>query len=235
MQALLMVGGEGRRLRPLTDTTPKSLLEVGNRPILEHTLELLRRHGIQDVTLAVKYLASMIEDRFGNGESLGMRISYQHERDALGTAGALGLLPPLEDTLLLMNGDILTDVDLSEMRRLHQRQSAMMTVASKMIETRLSLGVLDVREDGMLEAYREKPAVRNRSSIGIYLLHPCVQRYVTPGQHIDVPELIDILLRDGKRVACYDHTGRWTDIGLLEDYERAQKEAAAEVEVAAGA
>jgi NDP-sugar pyrophosphorylase family protein len=232
MQALLMVGGDGRRLRPLTDTTPKSLLEVGNRPILEHTLELLRRHGIHDVTLAVKHLAWMIEDRFGNGERLGMRISYRHERDALGTAGALGLLPPLEDTLLLMNGDILTDIDLSEMHRLHQRQSATMTVASKMIETRLSLGVLDVGKDGLLEAYREKPAVRNRSGIGIYLVEPLVQNYVVPGERIDAPELIDILLKDGERVACYDHTGKWTDIGLLEDYERAQKEAA-EIEVAA--
>jgi mannose-1-phosphate guanylyltransferase/phosphomannomutase len=208
---------------------------VGNRPILEHTFELLRRHGIQDVTLAVKYLASMIEDRFGNGEGLGMRISYQHENSPLGTAGALGLLPPLEDTLLMMNGDILTDIDLSEMYELHQRQSAIMTVASQIIETRLSLGVLDVREDGLLEAYREKPPVRNRSSIGIYLLEPAVQAYVASGQHLDVPELIDMVLKDGKRVACYDHAGKWTDIGLLEDYERAQKEAAAAVEVAAGA
>jgi NDP-sugar pyrophosphorylase family protein len=233
MQALLMVGGEGRRLFPLTKDTPKSLLEVGNRPILEHTLELLRDFGIKDVTLAVKHLASMIEDRFGTGQSLGMRIRYQHERHPLGTAGALGQIPRLNDTLLMMNGDILTDIDLSEMLAQHTSQSAVMTVASKIIETKLSLGVLDVR-DGLIEAYREKPTVTNRSGIGIYLLEPIVQQYIAPGQRIDVPDLINLLLKDRKRVACYDHTGKWTDIGLLEDYERAQKEAA-DVEIAARA
>jgi mannose-1-phosphate guanylyltransferase/phosphomannomutase len=229
-----MVGGEGRRLRPLTNHMPKSLLQIANRPILEHTLLLLRGFGITDITLAVNYLASMIEDRFGNGSNLDIRISYQHERYPLGTAGALGQLPQFDDTVLMMNGDVITDIDLSEMLARHRSHSAAMTVASKVMYTDLSLGVLDVGADGLIEAYREKPRLEHRFGIGIYLVEPIVNDYITPGERVDVPELIARLLGDGQRVACYDHAGKWTDIGLPEDYARAQQEAL-DIEVAASA
>jgi NDP-mannose synthase len=222
MKALLMVGGEGRRLRPLTSDTPKSLLRVGRHTILDHTLLLLRRFGIQDVTLAVNYLAHKIEDHVGSGERAGMRASYLRETVPLGTAGALSLLDSFDATMLMMNGDIVTDIDIAAMRSLHTGHGAAMTVASKVMYTDLSLGVLDVGEDGLIQAYREKPRIAHRFGIGIYLLEPSVRRHMQTGERLDVPELIARLLQAGEKVACYDHPGHWIDIGLPEDYARVQ-------------
>lgn len=220
-----MVGGEGRRLRPLTYTTPKSLLRVGHLTILEHMLLLLRRFGIHDVTLAVNYLASMIEDRLRTGEELGVRIRYQREAIPLGTAGALSLLDGFDETTLMMNGDILTDLNIEDMLESHRAHGAVLSVASKIMHTDLSLGVLDVQENGLVAAYREKPRLEHRFGIGVYLVEPIVKSYIREGERVDVPELIGRLLSDRQKVACYEHTGQWTDIGLPEDYARIQKEA----------
>jgi NDP-sugar pyrophosphorylase family protein len=218
-----MVGGEGRRLRPLTESKPKSLLQVGSRSILEHTLLLLREHGILDVTLAVNYLAWMIEDAFEDGRRLGMRIRYLHEPKPLGTAGALSELADFSETTLMMNGDILTDIDLSAMRDFHKNEGAVMTVASKTMYTHLSLGVLDVDGAGLITGYREKPRLEHRFGIGMYVVDPIVKRYMTAGEPLDVPELINRLISDGQKVSAYDHPGKWVDIGLPEDYARVQE------------
>jgi NDP-sugar pyrophosphorylase family protein len=228
-----MVGGEGRRLRPLTNHTPKPLLPVGKYTILEHTLMLLRQYGITDVTLAVNYLASKIEAQFGDGRQMGMRITYQREPVPLGTAGALSLLPDFDDTILMMNGDILTDLDVSELTACHYSHAAVITVASKRMYTDLSLGVLDVQENGLVNAYREKPRLEHRFGIGMYIVGPEVKQYLQPVERIDVPDLITRLIAAGRRVASYDHSGRWTDVGAPEEYARVQEEALGQVEFAA--
>jgi len=220
-----MAGGEGRRLRPLTNKTPKSLLRVGDHPLLEHTLLQLRRYGIDDVTLAVNYLASMIQDYFGSGEQLGMNISYLHENSPLGTAGAMAHFSDFEDTIVVMNGDLMTDLNFAEMLALHRSRGAILTVASKVMYTDLSLGVLDLDERGLISGYREKPRLEHRFGIGIYIVEPAVKAFVQPGQRLDMPDLITKLISQGRTVACYDHLGKWTDIGLPEDYAKAQEQA----------
>jgi NDP-sugar pyrophosphorylase family protein len=231
MRALVMAGGEGRRLRPLTTGMPKSLLLIGNQPILELALVQLRRYGIHDVTLAVAYLAPMIRKVFGAGENLGMRISYLYEDAPLGTAGALGQLGDFEDSITMMNGDILTDLDFSRMLATHQAQGAVLTVASKMMCTDLTLGVLDVHESGLVTGYREKPRLEHRFSLGIYIVEPAVKAFIRRGERIDMPDLITRLIEAGESVACYDHSGKWIDIGLPEDYARVAQEACQQAEV----
>lgn len=225
-----MVGGEGCRLRPLTNHTPKPLLPVGKYTILEHTLMLLRQYGITEVTLAVNYLASKIEARFGDGQQMGMRITYQREPVPLGTAGALSLLSDFNHTILMMNGDILTDLDVSELIACHYSHAAVMTVASKRMYTDLNLGVLDIQEDGLISAYREKPRLEHRFGIGMYIVDPAVKQYLHPAERIDVPDLIMRLIAARQRVASYDHTGRWTDVGAPEEYARVQAEAIGQIE-----
>ena len=220
MKALLMAGGEGRRLRPFTSAVPKPLLELGNRPILEHTLLHLRSHGILDVTLTVNYLAHMIEDRFGDGEGLQMRLRYQREELPLGTAGALREVADFHEPLLMMNGDILTDLDIGLMRSRHLASQAALTVASKVMATELSLGVLDTADDGSVTGYREKPRLLHRFGLGIYMVNPEVKALIEPGERIDAPALIARLIAHGKKVDYHDHPGRWVDIGLPEEYIR---------------
>lgn len=220
-----MVGGEGRRLRPLTHSIPKPLLTVGNRPILEHTLLLLRGFGVTEVTLAVNYLADVVEERIGDGGRFGMHISYQRERKPLGTAGALGELRNFGETVLMMNGDILTDLNIEEMLAWHRSQGAVMTIASKLMYTDLNLGVLDVTADGRVGAYREKPRIAHRFGLGVYVVEPSVKSHIASGERLDVPELVSKLIGNGDAVTHYDHDGRWIDIGAPEDYARAQEEA----------
>lgn len=226
MKALLMVGGEGRRLRPLTLHTPKTLLRVGQHTILDHTLLLLSRHGIQTVALAVNYLAEQIEEHIRSRPQQGMAFSYIRETSPLGTAGALSLLAGFDEAVLLMNGDIVTDIDVAAMHRHHVLSGAAMTVASKIIYTDLSLGFLETGPDGYLREYREKPRLAHRCSIGIYLVEPRVSQYLSAGERLDVPDLIRRLSGAGERIACYDHPGEWIDIGLPEDYDRVQRQAA---------
>ena len=237
MKALLMAGGEGKRLRPFTSSVPKPLLELGTRPILEHTLLHLRTHGILDVTLTVNYLAHMIEDRFGDGETLQMRLRYQREELPLGTAGALKEAADFDEPLLMMNGDILTDLDIGLIRNRHLALQAAMTVASKVMTTELSLGVLDTAEDGSVTGYREKPRLQHRFGLGIYIVNPEVKALIEPGERIDAPTLIARLIARGKKVAYYDHPGRWVDIGLPEEYIRLRESflnTEAELPLAAG-
>lgn len=222
MKALLMVGGEGKRLRPLTSHTPKALLQLGQYTILDHAIFLLRRYGITDVTFAVNYLAAKIENHIGSGASLRIRPSFLRETKPLGTAGALSVLQDFEETVLMMNGDILTDIDLSGMFDVHVSSGAAMTVASKVLYTNLSLGVIQVSDDGLIESYCEKPRLAHRVSIGIYLAEPRIRQYLIPGARVDVPELITRLLAAGEKVGCYQHEGEWIDIGRPEDYAQSQ-------------
>jgi len=223
-RALIMAGGEGRRLRPLTIGMPKPLLQIGDRPILEHILLRLRGFGVEHVTLAVAYLASMIESYFGSGERYGMRISYLHEDTPLGTAGALRCLPDFDAPVLMMNGDILTDINFLAMEEQHWAHRAVVTVASKTMYTNLSMGVLDVDDSGGVVSYQEKPRLAHRFSLGLYVVDPLVQSYIQVGERVDMPTLISRLIESRRTVFAYDHLGRWIDIGSPNDYARANEE-----------
>ena len=223
MRALVMAGGEGRRLRPLTHETPKPLLRVGGKPILEHLLVCLKRSHVDRVTVAVAHLASKIEAYFGTGANQGMRISYLHESVPLGTAGALAQLEDFDETILMVNGDILTDLEFTQLVAEHHSQNAVLTVASKIIHTNLSLGVLDVDSSGLVAAYREKPRLEHRVGIGVYVVDPMVKEFIPVNQPLDMPELINMLVSAGNTVACYEHAGNWIDIGTPDEYDRVEE------------
>ncbi len=219
--AVVMAGGLGTRLRPLTEQIPKPMLPVGDRPLLELIVEQLRAAGARRVALATHYHADLIAAHFGDGRRFGVPISYLVEEQPLGTAGALALLDPCEGPLLVMNGDILTDLAPALMLAHHHAHGAEMTVAVRQQELSVPYGVLE--SDGpLISAFREKPVLRYQISAGVYVLGPTAHRRIPAGLHYDMPDLIQELLRTGRRVVCFPVHGYWLDVGLPDDYRQAQ-------------
>jgi dTDP-glucose pyrophosphorylase len=226
LRAVVMAGGRGERLRPLTDGTPKPMLRIGERPLLELIIERLRGAGIRRVSLATHYHADQISEHFGTGKDFGVDIHYVEEEQPLGTAGALGLLTASEEPLLVVNGDILTQVDFRAFLQFHREHEADMTVAVREHEVAFPFGVVDM--DGILvRRIQEKPVFRQLINAGMYLLEPQVQRLVPAGEPNDMVELIERLVSAGGRVVAFPIREYWLDVGGAEAYERAQNEAGA--------
>jgi dTDP-glucose pyrophosphorylase len=220
VQAVVMAGGEGRRLRPLTNDMPKPMLRVGDRPIMERLVEQLRAAGIRRLSITTHYKADAITSHFGDGTFFGIEISYVNEREPLGTAGSLGLLNAGTEPILVLNGDIIANVDFREMLTFHQEHSAAATIATRLTEVEIPFGVVDSQGFAVV-ALTEKPKTIVRANAGIYLLEPRVLGMLRGGIRSDMPELIGRLLAAGETVAAYELTGLWLDVGRPSDYERA--------------
>jgi len=218
MQAVLLVGGKGTRLRPYTAVFPKSLLPLGDRPILEVVVRQLRREGFTELVMAVGHQHEMFRLFFGDGEKWGVRIRYSLEDEPLGTAGPLRRIEGLDENFLMMNGDLLTDLSYGELFRNHVRHGHPATLAIHRREVRIDYGTLESGEDGRLLSYTEKPRLHYQVSMGIYVLSRSVLDVVPEDRPFDFPDLVDALLRDGRRVQCYPYNGYWLDIGRPEDY-----------------
>jgi dTDP-glucose pyrophosphorylase len=223
LRAVVMAGGRGERLRPLTDGIPKPMLRIGERPLLELIVERLRGAGIRRVSLATHYRADQITEHFGTGEDFGVDIHYVEEERPLGTAGALGLLAASEEPLLVVNGDILTQVDFRAFLQFHQEHDADMTVAVREHEVAFPFGVVEM-EGIFVRSIQEKPIFRQLVNAGMYLLEPQVQRLVTPGEPDDMVELIKRLVDGGGQVIAFPIRESWLDVGDVEAYARAQQE-----------
>ncbi|MEA2460107.1 MAG: NDP-mannose synthase [Actinomycetota bacterium] len=221
LRAVILAGGEGKRLAPYTTVLPKPLMPVGERPILEILIRRLRSAGVRNVTLAVGHLASLIMAYFGDGERFGIEIDYSLEDKPLGTAGPLRLVKDLGEPFFVMNGDLLTDIDFSAMARAHQSSDALATVGVFQRDLKIDLGVVET-ENGRVTGYIEKPTHRFLVSMGIYVLDPSVVESIPQDRPFDLPELVTGLISSGDHVASYEHRGYWLDIGRPEDYERAQ-------------
>ncbi len=223
-RAIILAGGVGRRLLPYTSVLPKPLMPLGERPILEIVVRQLRHAGFDHLTMAVGHLASLIQAYFGDGEKFGVRIDYSMEERPLGTAGPLSLLAEgLGEDFLVMNGDVLTDLDFDAFYRGHRDSGALCTVASFDKTIDVSLGVLDVGDDGQVRGYDEKPQLRFAVSTGIYCFRPEVQRHLVPGAPRDLPDLVMAMLSAGEAVRAHAIEGQWLDIGRPDDYEAAQQ------------
>lgn len=219
--AVLMVGGEGTRLRPLTDTTPKPLLPVGGRPILERILEHLRNHEIRRVTMALGYRARQIEEHFAGCGDLGVEIDYVREEKALGTAGAIGLVPEIgSEPLLVMNGDILTDLDFAAMADFHRREGAAITVAVRPYQHRVPYGVTRLMGRRIV-GLQEKPILTSWTNAGIYIMEPEIRSAIPASRYYDMTLLIEERIDEGDPVMAFPVREYWCDIGLPEDYQRA--------------
>jgi len=225
IQAMVMAGGYGTRLRPLTDELPKPMLPVGDRPLLEIIVGRLREAGIRQVNVATHYKSEVIADHFKDGQEFGVDIRYVKEDQPLGTAGALSLLEESNEPLLVINGDILTRVDFRAMLSFHREHEADLTVAVRQYEFRVPYGVIDT--DGVaVTGISEKPMVRQFINAGIYLLNPSIRRLIPNGQHYDIPELIERLLQEGRPVVCFPIREYWLDIGKSDQYDQAKVDVA---------
>lgn len=225
VSAVIMAGGFGTRLLPLTETTPKPMLPVGNRPLLERTIERLRAAGIADVRVTTHHLGDHIANHFGDGHAFGVRMSYVPEDRPLGTAGALRRLSPATETLLVMNGDILTQVDFAAMFAYHREHHAEATIGVRAYELQVPYGVIECR-DSAVTALQEKPVQRFLVNAGIYLLEPGALAHIPDQERFDMTDLIQRMLDLGRPVASFPIVEYWLDIGRPADYEQAQRDAA---------
>jgi len=221
MKAVILAGGKGTRLAPYTVVLPKPLIPVGDRPILEILIGQLRHFGVSDLVIAVGHLAELIEAYFGDGGKFGVDITYSREHEPLGTAGPLGLIEGLDEPFLVMNGDLLTNLDYRVLGDFHTRGDAACTIAMYRRQVQISLGVMEVDDSDRLLNYVEKPTYDYRVSMGVYMFGPEIREYMEPGVHLDFPDLIGLLLRDGKKVVGFPFDGYWLDIGRHEDYAQA--------------
>ena len=219
MKAVILAGGRGTRLVPYTTILPKPLMPIGDRPILDIVIQQLRHHGFTDITLAVGYLAELLMAYFGQGERFGVNITYSREEEPLGTAGPLSLIPDLAERFLLMNGDVLTALDYSDMLTHHQASGDIATVAVYPRDVKIDLGVVEYDDQCRLTNYTEKPTHHYRVSMGIYVFEPRVLDFVRPNERLDLPDLMKRLMAAGETVHCYPYDGYWLDISRPYDYQ----------------
>lgn len=219
---VLLAGGLGMRLRPLTEEVPKPMLRIGDRPILESILDSFIEYGFYRFYLAVNYKADVIERHFGNGSRWGVEISYLREGEKLGTVGPLSLLPELPtEPLVVMNADILTRVNFSQLLDYHRANQAIATVCVREHRHTVPYGVVSMSGDSLLVGIEEKPVHRSMVSAGIYVIQPEALRGLQKGRHCDMPAFLQHLMAGEQRVIGFPIHEFWLDIGRLEDLERA--------------
>lgn len=224
MRTIILAGGKGVRLAPLTEVIPKPLVPLGGKPILEVVIRQLRHHGLTRITLAVGYMADLICAYFGDGAKFGVRIDYSYETDPLGTAGPLALIPNLDDTFIVMNADVLTDLNFQELVKYHKTNNALATVSAYERQVTIDLGVI-IKDGGCrIKDYVEKPTISHLVSMGVYVFEPQVLEFINGRDYLDFPDLVKHLLHAGQIVNYYPFDGYWLDIGRHEDYARASEE-----------
>jgi mannose-1-phosphate guanylyltransferase/phosphomannomutase len=227
MKAVVMAGGAGSRLRPLTISRPKPMVPIVNKPVLAHILDLLKRHGITDVVVTLQYMADVIQDHIGDGHSMGMNIQYSIEETPLGTAGSVKNAQQfLDDTFLVISGDALTDFDLTEIVSQHKARQAMATVTLYRVPNPLEYGVIVIDAQGRVQQFLEKPSwgeiISDTVNTGIYVLDPQALDYFEAGKPFDFSkDLFPLMLQRGDPLYGYVASGYWCDIGNLQEYMRA--------------
>jgi mannose-1-phosphate guanylyltransferase / phosphomannomutase len=231
VKAVVMAGGEGTRLRPLTSNQPKPMVPIVGKPCIEHIVELLRKHGLDEVVVTLAFMPQAIRSYFGDGESLGLSIDYSVEESPLGTAGSVKLAAgALDDTFLVISGDALCDIDLTALVAFHRERSAAVTIGLKSVENPLEFGIVVTDEEGRIERFLEKPSwgqvFSDTINTGIYVLEPEVLRHVPADRPFDFSkELFPLLLEMGRPLYGYVCDGYWQDVGDLGQYRQANFDA----------
>ncbi len=222
-KAVVMAGGFGTRLRPLTESMPKPMLKVGDRPLLERIIDQLKNAGIKHIEITTHFMPEKIIDYFGNGSNFGVDINYVSEEKPLGTAGALSLIDKPETPILVINGDILTQVDFAAMLAFHKEQKSQLTVGVRQYEFQIPYGVVECIGPKVCKL-QEKPTKTFLVNAGIYLLEPEVQQMVPNNEFTNMTDLIDILLKQERTVTSFPVMEYWLDIGQIADYNQAQND-----------
>lgn len=224
MRAVILAGGKGVRLAPLTEVIPKPLVPIGGRPILEIVIRQLRHYGFGRITLAVGYMAELIKAYFQDGTRFGVKIDYAYEAAPLGTAGPLAQIADLSETFLLMNADVLTNLKYQELLDHHKENGAIATIGAYKRQVTIDLGVIITDGHCRIKDYVEKPTSTHLVSMGVYVFEPEVLSYIRGRGYLDFPDLVKLLLEDGQQVNYYPFSGYWMDIGRHEDYAQAAAE-----------
>lgn len=222
VDALIMAGGKGERLKPLTDTTPKPLLKIGEKPIIEHNIDRLASFGVDDIWLSVRYLGEQLENYFGDGSKKGIRVKYVWEDNPLGTAGALALVNDfVHDYILLMNSDLLTNIDFEDFFLFFKKEEADLAVACIPYQVNIPYAVMET--DGkMVTGFKEKPTYTHYSNAGIYLMKKNTINLLPKNKYFNATDLMEKLINVGSKVVAYPLMGYWLDIGKHDDFVKAQ-------------
>jgi NDP-sugar pyrophosphorylase family protein len=222
VRAVILAGGLGTRLRPYTAVLPKPLVPVGDRPILEHIVHQLADVGIDHIDLCVSHLGELIQVYFSQSKAVppGVELAWHWEDEPLGTAGALRVVPDLEGTFIVMNGDVLTTLDYAALIDHHKARDAALTIATHAKRVDIDLGVIESR-DGFVVDYREKPSLQYDVSMGIYVYEAAALDHLPDEGPCAFPDLVLRLLDAGERVAVFQNDADWYDIGTFSEYERA--------------
>ncbi|MBA3900564.1 MAG: NTP transferase domain-containing protein [Bacteroidetes bacterium] len=222
VDAVIMAGGKGQRLKPLTDNTPKPLLMVGNKPIIEHNIDRLIEYGIDTIYITIKYLGEQLVDYFGTGESKGISINYVKETQPLGTIGAVSLINDFaHDTVLIMNSDLLTNIDFEEFYRNFLKEEADMSVATIPYNVAIPYAVVE-KEGSRITSFKEKPIYTYYSNAGIYLVKKELLKHLPGGEKYNATDFIDLLIQNRYNVTHFPLMAYWLDIGKFDDYHKAQ-------------
>jgi mannose-1-phosphate guanylyltransferase/phosphomannomutase len=230
MKAVIMAGGEGTRLRPLTSNQPKPMMHLANRPMMEHIVQLLQRHGFDDIVVTVAFMANNIRSYFGDGSEFGVRMVYATEETPLGTAGSVrNAMDELDERFLVISGDVLTDIDLSQIVSFHEEKGAIATIGLTAVENPLEFGIVITNEDGSIERFLEKPGwgqvFSDTVNNGIFVLEPEIFDYIEADRSVDFSgEVFPKLLEDRKPLYGYVTEGYWEDVGTLSAYVSAHKD-----------
>lgn len=222
VSAVIMAGGLGTRLRPLTETCPKPLLSLDGTPILTRILRSLKKTGVTDVTLTLNYLGDMIINHYGDGQALGLVIRYTRETERRGTGGSLSMIEhSLSDPFIVMNGDILTDIDFPDVISTHKARGDWATMVVRRHSYTVPYGVVECDGTNTYLGTQEKPNMEFMINAGVYVLSPQAREYIPKEGFFDMPTLFEKLRGDGKPCSVYHHGGLWIDIGSKDELERA--------------
>ncbi len=224
MQAVILAGGKGTRLKPFTYTLPKPLMPIGEKPILEILLKQLKYHGIKDIILSINHLSEIIMAFFGNGKKLGLNIRYSEEKKPLGTAGPLSLLKnKLDEDFIVMNGDLLTTINFKEILNYHKKKKGIATIGTYKRDASIDFGVLDI-DNGILKNYIEKPKYHYDVSVGINIFNKKCLKYLDKNKKMDIPDFILKIKNNNEIINCFDcNKYYWLDIGRVDDYQIANE------------
>lgn len=222
MRAVILAGGRGTRLAPYTYVLPKPMMPIGDKAILEILLRQMKRAGINHVVLTVGHLAGLMRAFFQDGQQYDLDITYSYEATPLGTAGPLALVPNLDKTFMVSNGDVLTLLDFNDFINFHHEQGGICSIAMHKHKVHIDLGVVEQNNgDYVITGYVEKPTLDYRVSMGVYIFEPRVLDYIPKNEYLDFPDLVKTLLANGERVIGYPFNGYWRDLGNPGDYTQA--------------
>lgn len=222
LDAVIMAGGRGERLRPLTDKVPKPMLPLGDKPIIEHNIDRLKQYGVNNIHISINYLGQQLIDHFGNGKSRNLNIKYVEEEKPLGTIGSISLVEEFQNPyILVMNSDLFTDADFEDMWLTMQEHDADLCVASIPYTVNIPFAIME-RKDGCISGLKEKPSNTHYANAGIYLFRKDILKLIPSNEKYNATDLIEAVIAHGGKVIDNPITGYWIDIGRHEEYEKAK-------------